>query len=246
MLLHRVPPRRSHLLAALATIGLLVAACSSNPDDSADAGNVAGTTTTLIPQTTVDLATTTTIAELPTRDGAVTMSFRAGPFAISPGQNNISYQRNIPQPDVNGWIVGFRPNLEYDDGTIPAVDVVHLHHGVWLKLNAGDATSPLPQRFFAAGEEKTNLVLPAPYGYRYETADRWMLNYMLHNLTPDRTEVWVTYEIDIIPDDAPQAAGMLAARPVWMDVQNGQGYPVFDVLRGDGDGVTYTLSLIHI
>lgn len=227
-------------MLCVAVAACVAAACSSSGDHAVDAGDGSLPGTTLVPQTTVALATTTTIADLPTRDGAVTMSFRAGPFDIAPGQNNIDNLRNIPQPDVNGWIVGFRPNLEYDDGTIPAVDVVHLHHGVWLKLNALDATAPLPQRFFAAGEEKTNLVLPAPYGYRYETTDRWLLNYMLHNLTPDRTQVWVTYEVDIIPDTAPEADGMLAARPVWLDVQNASGYPVFDVLRGAGDGTTYS------
>ena len=33
---------------------------------------------------------------------------------------------------------------------------------------------------------------------------------------------------------------MIPAHPVWMDVQNGSIYPVFDALRGTGDGVTYT------
>ena len=36
------------------------------------------------------------------------------------------------------------------NGTTPRVDVVHLHHGVWLNLRGRDLTSPLPERFFAA------------------------------------------------------------------------------------------------
>ena len=51
---------------------------------------------------------------------------------------------------------------------------MHLHHGVWLNMAHRDATSGLPERFFAAGEEKTNLALPAPYGYRYERGDHWV------------------------------------------------------------------------
>jgi plastocyanin len=180
--------------------------------------------TTLVPQTTVDVSTTTTLIDLPKQAGAITLELKTGPFDIQPGQNNIDTKGAIPQPEMDGWIVGIRPNLVYEDGTIPGVDVVHLHHGVWLNLGASDATAPLPQRFFASGEEKTAMALPAPYGYPYHTTDHWVLNYMLHNLTAT----------------APEATGMLTARPIWMDVENGKVYPVFDALRGMGDGVTYT------
>ncbi len=223
------------------------AACSDGAtSESSDTigGSSASTapepTASLVPQTTVSLSTTTTLADLPTRPGVETLSLKAGPFHIEPGQNNIDNLFGIPQPEVDGFIVGFRPDLTYLDGTVPRVDVVHLHHGVWLNGSAADATAALPERFFAAGEEKTILSLPEPYGYRYRATDRWFLNYMLHNLTPDATDVWVTYDIDFIPADSPQSAGIIDARPVWMDVQNGSGYPVFDVLRGDGDGVTST------
>src|SRR5207253_544196 len=80
------------------------------------------------------------------------------------------------------------------------VDVIHLHHAVWLNLSAQDTTVPaLPERFFAVGEEKTILKFPAGYGYKYKTTDHWLLNYMLHNLTPDRAQVWIAYDIDFIP-----------------------------------------------
>lgn len=234
--------------AVLAAGAIVVAACSSGDGSTAPANSATtvstastdGGTTTLVPQTTVALSTTTTVAELPTRVGAVTLHFEEGPFDIQPGQNNIATKGGIPQPDMKGWIVGIRPNLQFEDGTVPGVDVVHLHHGVWLNAAARDATAPLPERFFAAGEEKTSMALPSPYGYRYQPSDKWILNYMLHNLTPEKTQVWVTYDIDIIPDTAAQATGMIAAHPIWMDVQNGSIYPVFDALRGAGDGVTYT------
>ncbi len=231
---------------------VIAAACSSGGDESssnsavtdavaaATAPEATAAPTTLVPQTTVAVSTTTTLVELPTRPGAITLHLETGPFDIEPGQNNIENKGAIPQPEIDGFIVGIRPNLVYDDGSIPGVDVVHLHHGVWLNLGAPDATAALPQRFFASGEEKTAMLLPAPYGYPYSTTDHWVLNYMLHNLTPEATQVWVTYDIDIIPADAPEAVGMLRARPIWMDVQNGKGYPVFDAVRGMGDGVTYT------
>lgn len=235
--------------AALCAAALLAVACSSNDGTTAVPSSTALETTevpttsaaaTTMPNTTVAVSTTTTVAELPTRPGATTLQLKYGPFDIQPGQNNIDIVRAIPQPEMNGWIVGIRPDLKYEDGTTPRVDIVHLHHGVWLNVAAADLTAGLPERFFAAGEEKTSMALPAPYGYRYQTSDRWIFNYMLHNLTPANKQVWITYDIDIIPDTAPEAASMIPAHPAWMDVQNGEVYPVFDVLRGDGDGATYT------
>lgn len=227
---------------------VIAAACSNDsetaasPPTSATVASVAETAapTTLVPQTSVAVSTTTTLVELPMQSGAITLHLKTGPFDIQPGQNNIENTTSVPQPEMDGFIVGIRPNLVYADGTVPGVDVVHLHHGVWLNLGAHDATSGLPQRFFASGEEKTATVLPAPYGYPYHVTDHWLLNYMLHNLTPEATQVWITYDIDIVPATAPQAATMVAARPIWMDVENGKGYPVFDAIRGMGDGVTYT------
>lgn len=232
--------------AAVLAGATLAAACSGTVDRTATAAPVATDTgitaapTTLIPQTTVPVSTTTTVEQLPARPGVETLHLKAGPFRIQPGQNNIDNLRSIPQPTEDGWVVGIRPNLVDDDGTVPRVDVIHLHHGVWLNLSHRDATSSLPERFFAAGEEKSPMALPAPYGYPYRTTDHWAFNYMLHNLTPDAATVWVTYDIDFISASAPEAAGLVTARPIWMDVQNGSGYPVFDVLRGSGDGVTYT------
>ena len=91
----------------------------------------------------------------------------------------------------------FRPNLIYTKShKVPRVDVIHLHHGVWL-IN-GYPT-------FAAGEEKTTSILPQGYGYHYKPSDGWIMNYMIHNLTPTPTKVFITYDIDFIPDSAPAA-----------------------------------------
>ena len=130
------------------------------------------------------------------QDGVQTLKFRFGPIKIAPGQNNIVFEGDDLKPPVDGWIVGFRPNLERRDGSIPPVDVIHLHHAVWLVNGAPT---------WAAGEEKTELRAPAGYGWRQRTTDRWVLNHMIHNLTPNPDEVYVTYEIDFIPDTAPAA-----------------------------------------
>ncbi len=174
-------------------------------------------------------------------EGAERLKFKV-PMDIVPGQNNIGYTRTIPQPKEDGYIIGMSTNLRFADGTVPPVDVIHLHHGVWLNLAAKDLTQPgLPERFFAAGEEKTRMLATSGYGYKYDASkDKWLLNYMLHNQLSKPDKVWVTYDLDFVPMSSPLAKTLKPAKPVWMDVQNGSIYPVFDVLQGSGKNGTYT------
>src|SRR3954469_45782 len=174
-------------------------------------------------------------------NGAQQLTYKIGPFNIIPGQNDIGYAGMDAKPKVDGWITRMRPDLIYTNGTVPRVDVVHLHHAVWLNMSRPDATSPgLPERFFAAGEEKTIFSLPKGYGYEYKASDGWLLNHMIHNLTPVATNVYVVLQVDFIPKTSPAARGIKAVRPIWMDVRNGQIYPVFNVRKGSGKHGTYT------
>ena len=54
------------------------------------------------------------------------------------------------------------------DGTVPPVDVLHLHHGVWLNISRSAPGSPFPgiEPIFFGGEEKTVFQIPRGYGYR--------------------------------------------------------------------------------
>ena len=81
------------------------------------------------------------------RRPAAALRVRAGPHRAR-ARTRSSSRATTLKPDVPGHIVRFKPDLEYADGTIPRVDVIHLHHGVWLSNFA-----PL----FAAGEEKTTV-----------------------------------------------------------------------------------------
>jgi hypothetical protein len=166
--------------------------------------------------------------------GVEHLHFRYGPLPVIAGQNLILIGPDLQKPQGDGWIVGMRASLTLADGTTPPVTQLHLHHGVWINLSRQDATSPgVPERFFASGEEKTYEQLPVGYGYRYRQSDAWALNYMLHNLTPTTQNVYITYDIDFIPDGSPLASGIEPVRPIWMDVRNGEAYPVFDALRAN-------------
>jgi hypothetical protein len=148
---------------------------------------------------------------------------------VTPGQNKIRYKPVVGamRPPANGWITRIVPNLVDENGDIPLSSKVMFHHGVWVNVSRGD-------NFFATGEEKTQMVIPDGYGYRYKTSDLWILNEMIHNLTPEPMDLYATYTIDYIPDTAPEAASIKEAKPIWMDVESGRIYPVFDVHRGSG------------
>jgi plastocyanin len=159
------------------------------------------------------------------RPGVQRIRYEFGPVHIAPGQNTIEFEGNELKPDVPGHIVRFKPDLVYKDGTIPRVDVIHLHHAVWVSNFA-----PL----FAAGEEKTIFTAPNGYGWAYKPQDNWIMNHMIHNLTPTATDVYITYDLDFIPAGTPADEGIKDIRTAWVDVMGQQIYPVFDVHKGAG------------
>ncbi len=155
-----------------------------------------------------------------------------GPLAIAPGQNNIRLDVVTQKPKVDGWIVGFTPNLTYSaNGKVPPVDVIHLHHAVWL-------VNGHPQ--FGAGEEKTRVRMPQGFGMPYHTTDTWALTYMIHNLTPQPTSVSMDYDIAFIPASSPLSQGITPVYQGGVDVRGLNIYPVFDVHQGSGHNGRFT------
>jgi hypothetical protein len=181
--------------------------------------------------------TSKTNLRIPVRDpapppGAQVLKYKFGPLKIQPGQNIIDIDIQKERPNVNGWIVGFRPGLvDARTGKNPPVTEVHLHHAVWL-------VDFKPT--FAAGEEKTNFTAPDGYGWRYTTKQTWLLNHMIHDLVARSHEVYITYTLYFIPDTAPQAAGIHEISTQWMDVQGVKPYPVFNAHKGSGTKGRFT------
>jgi plastocyanin len=163
--------------------------------------------------------------------GVQHLHFRFGPIRIHPGQNTISFAATRQRPKVDGFITSFRPNLVRADGTVPPVDVIHLHHAVWIVDN---------RLTWAAGEEKTAVRLPDGFGWRYRTSDRWILNHMIHNLTPNDDRVWITWDVGFVPATAPAARHIHAVETDWVDAEGGRAYPVFDALHGAGANGRFT------
>jgi plastocyanin len=76
--------------------------------------------------------------------------------------------------------------------------------------------------------------MPPGYGWLYRTSDSWLMNHMIHNLTPSPAVVYITYEMDFVPLSDPAAAAIRPVQTMWLDVMGGTAYPVFDAVRRTG------------
>src|SRR5215208_5615308 len=142
-------------------------------------------------------------------NGVKHMTFCSGPITVNPGQNVIRLHGTDLFPHVPGYITRFDPELVYTDGNVPRVDVLHLHHAVWV-------VNGRPQ--FAVGEEKTIVQAPKGFGWRSDPGDNWLLNDMLHDLVGKPANVDIVWRIDFLPDSAPAAANMHTVTTQWMSV----------------------------
>ncbi len=143
-------------------------------------------------------------------NGIQHLTYCYGPVSVKPGQNIIRLNPATDPdgtklfPQVPGYITRFDPELIYADGRVPPVDVLHLHHAVWL---IGSCSNPLfgttPQ--YAVGEEKTIQQLPQGFGWRSDPSQCWYLNDMLHDLVAQAAQVYVVWRLDFVPDTAPDA-----------------------------------------
>jgi plastocyanin len=158
------------------------------------------------------------------------ITFRYGPLHVTPGDNLILFgPMTIERPTFPGYVVRFKPNLTRLDGSVPPVDVVHLHHSVWI-------STAFSYPMFASGEEKTIFSLPNGYGIPFRPfGEAWLLNFMLHNLTPGPENVYITYDVDIIPAKSKAAASIKPVEPVWLNVADFNGAnPIYNTQRGYG------------
>jgi plastocyanin len=171
--------------------------------------------------------------------GVQHITYCYGPITVNPGQNVIRLRGTRLFPQKPGYITRFDPELVYTDGTVPRVDVLHLHHAVWV-------VNRKPQ--FAVGEEKTIIQAPRGFGWRTQPSDRWWLNDMLHDLIGKAAQVYIVWRVDYVPDTAPAAKNLKTVHTQWMDVSGPSPrvgvsspiYPVFNALRKYGKNGRYT------
>lgn len=140
-------------------------------------------------------------------------------------------------PQVDGYVVGMEAEVVDAQGRVQGRDKVMLHHIVFGKVGVPDYTcGGSIERFFAEGEERLALSLPAGYGYANKATDRWGLLYMLMNHKPQRLKGYIRYTVRYVTGEA-----LIPVKPIWLDVRNCTGPdPVFDVPGGGRKFSTFT------
>ena len=186
--------------------------------------------------------------------GMTTYSCHTDAIDIHPGQNINDYRVTKTCPhaevvtgpgsasvfdagsDAEGFISRFKPSMVEikPSGKLvtPSVWDLHLHHVVWIIHG---------QPTYASGEEKTEVMLPQGYGGKVGATENWFVNQMIHNLNQsDNRQVYLTWEIDWVPETTPARTDITPTNTHWLDVAGSpQIYPVFDAEKGfdlNGDG----------
>ena len=155
-----------------------------------------------------------------------------------------------PRPPAAGHVVEMAADIVDGDGEPIPINRLMLHHIVFLntgrpdqscmqdiKVFDGMTAVPPFERFFAAGEERAKMKLPAGYGYDLSDQtpdngfnDRWIVLYMVmnHQKTTE-TDAFIEYTMKI--DDSPAIESVI---PWWLDVANCSADPIYNV-KGDGE-----------
>lgn len=168
----------------------------------------------------------------------------------------------VPHPDFdpNGNGSGFVTRMEVDivdaDGNPIPISRLMLHHIVFVNASDSDNTCTNilgfdnrlnpgfgRERFFAAGEERSKMVLPEGYGYRLRDAHSWVALYMLMNHKQQTDEAYIRYTVTTV--SGPDATGIEPVEPYWLDVQNCRADPIYNVPGTGEEGSTheYTYDL---
>jgi len=157
-------------------------------------------------------------SDLPSRPGQLKRVLY-GPYTIAPNSEiHNAANFSAPAPCTNCRITDMVPNLVYaSDGTTANLETgAMLHHFVLFNPARPDVTcSNWPgERFLAAGNERSHVHLPTPFGY-HNTSSTWRLIYHLVN----KSSVPKTVNIEIVFRHRPVAETQ-PATPIWLDIDN--------------------------
>jgi len=157
---------------------------------------------------------------------AATKTVRYGPYTIPAGTMEnpgmlTKFQFRVQRPCSDCFIIGFKPDLVFSDGTRATMENgAMLHHAVWTSQWRSDATCGSTalglagERFFATGNERTAISFPSGYGYRVRWYDSWnmLADLMNHSAANKTVYVQVTYTY------RPSWENVKRLRPVWLDI----------------------------
>ncbi|KAH8885837.1 hypothetical protein GQ53DRAFT_876673 [Thozetella sp. PMI_491] len=171
-----------------------------------------------------------------------------GPFAVPPAGENGGMKQflltsGVTKPCDDCVIIWAKAGLEFTDGTYANANTsMWLHHGLFLNTGVRDSVCPeLPERFFASGNERTELVFPSnenrKYGY-YVGHDPWALSVELMNQASQRRDAVITLEAGYVPGNPIEYTKTTA---LWLDITGYCGSAFMKVPSGE-DILTFQLD----
>ncbi len=193
-------------------------------------GMVSWSAPALADSTTTLASFTDPRSAMPARPGHIIKRVRLGQTAsqnyVLAAGNEIhnSVRFDIPAPCTNCWITDMVPSLVYNgdanhpDGTVANLDTdVNMHHFVLINPGRPDLVCPgglqgqLGERFFAAGNERSQMHLPTPFGYQNSNATWRMVSHVVN-----KGNVQKSMQIEIVFQY--RTTGGTDAKPMWLDI----------------------------
>lgn len=178
-----------------------------------------------------------------------TQTITTGPITVDGYEVQQNY-RLAPTPDVNGFITRMEVDLVDAEGKPIPIQRLMLHHIVFANLARRDKTcetitdfggmntfGTAPQRFYGAGEERAKLLLPDGYGYPTTKTDPWAVVYMVMNHLAATDTAYIQYTVTTDTDPS-----LKPVDPYWLDVENCQSDPIYNVPGTGEKGSTHTKS----
>jgi plastocyanin len=153
----------------------------------------------------------------------------------------------VPAPTGPGFVTKMETDIVDASGNPVPISRLMLHHIVFVNGLKSDPTCGnnlvgwdgrptgfLRERFFAAGEERAKMSMPAGYGYQLNPNQQfWGLLFMVMNHKGFTDSAFVEYKITV--DDNPN---LTPVTPYWMDVNNCHVDPVYNLPGMGKSGAT--------
>jgi plastocyanin len=180
---------------------------------------------------------------------------RMGPITVGPFQVLTKEAVfSIPKPDIDGHVTNMNVDVVDVNGKRVSISRLMLHHIVFLNVGesigskrdptcgAGfeswDTMSLFPnmaERFYGAGEERAEMVLPEGYGYPISKRDSWLMIFMFMNHRAVTDTAYIEYDVTV-----DTRRDMTPAEPYWLDVGQCGTDPIYNVAGGRPKGSVHT------
>jgi hypothetical protein len=153
--------------------------------------------------------------DLPVRPGQLVRALY-GPFTVPANGEVHNVPLSVPAPCTNCRITDMVPNLVFDpSGATANLDNgMMLHHFVLFNPAQTGVGCPISEPFFGAGNERSHLHLPTPFGYTNTAANWSMITHLVNkSATPRTVNVEIIFRWRPLSETAD-------SRPLWLDIDS--------------------------